>query len=153
LGNLEQFMRLTKGFGILLAFLCVVLSSSLFASEGGKRLFINLTSDELNRAAMAIGFGTKVLTEKKMPVTIFLNVEGVRIADKNIPGNKHAGGKTLKEMLGAFMDAGGHVIVCPMCMANVGGLSKDDLIPGVEVGGPDVTWPALFAEDTTVLSY
>jgi hypothetical protein len=59
----------------------------------------------------------------------------------------------LKEMLAAFMNAGGRVLVCPMCMGNVGGLSKDDLIAGVEVGGPDTTWPALFAEDTTVLSY
>lgn len=100
---------------------------------------------------MAIGFSTKVLTQKKIPVTIFLNVEGARIADKNIPEHKHANGKSLKEMLAAFMSAGGQVIVCPMCMKNVGGLGKEDLIPGVTVGGPDVTWPALFAEGTTVL--
>jgi predicted peroxiredoxin len=131
----------------------MVFSANLFAADGGQKLFVNLSSDELNRAAMAIGFSTKILTQKKIPVTIFLNVEGVRIADKNIPENKHVGGKSLKEMLADFMSAGGHVIVCPMCMTNVGGLSKEDLIPGVEVGGPEVTWPALFAEGTTVLSY
>lgn len=138
---------------MVLALICVVFSANLSASEDGKKLFVNLSSDELNRAAMAIGFSTKVLTMKKIPVTIFLNVNAVRIADKNIPEHKHANGKSLKEMLSAFMKAGGQVIVCPMCMKNVGGLSKDDLIGGVVVGGPDVTWPALFADDTTVLSY
>ena len=144
-------MESIKRFGFLFAILCVVFSSSLLASESEEKLFVNLSSDELNRTTMAIGFSTKVLTQKKIPVTIFLNVEGARIADKNIPEHKHANGKSLKEMLAAFMSAGGQVIVCPMCMKNVGGLGKEDLIPGVTVGGPDVTWPALFAEGTTVL--
>lgn len=146
-------MKSMNRIGILLTFFLMVLSTNLFASDSGQKLFVNLTSDELNRAAMAITFGTRVLTQKKIPVTLFLNVDGVRIADKNIPGNKQVGGKSLQVMLAEFMQAGGHVIVCPMCMANVGGLGKDDLIPGVEVGGPDITWPLLFAEGTTVLSY
>ncbi|MCK9260607.1 MAG: DsrE family protein [Azoarcus sp.] len=142
-----------KSILTLFAFIFMVFSQSLFAADAGQRLFVNLTSSELNRAAMAIGFSTKVLTEKKIPVTIFLNVEGVRIADKSIPENKYVNGKSLKEMLSSFMGAGGRVIVCPMCMENVGGLLKEDLIPGVEVGGTDVTWPALFDKGTTVLSY
>lgn len=146
-------MRGSKNLVAVLVFLCMAFSQSLFARDGGEKLFVNLTSDELNRASMAIGFSTKVMTEKKIPVTIFLNVEGARIADKNIPGNKHVSGKSLKEMLAAFMKSGGRVIICPSCMENVSGLSKEDLIEGVEVGGPDVTWPALFAEGTTVLSY
>ncbi len=146
-------MNKTKGLFAVLAFIGMVFSQGLLASDSGQKLFVNLSSDELNRAAMAIGFSTKILTQKKIPVTIFLNVEGVRVADKNIPQNKHVSGKSLKEMLAAFMGAGGRVIVCPMCMENVGGLTKDELIHGVEVGGPDVTWPALFAEGTTVLSY
>jgi len=117
------------------------------------RLFINLTSDEMNRAAMAIGFGHKVLTKRKIPVTIFLNVAGVRLADKNIPQHSHVSGKTPQQMLSGFMKDGGTVIVCPMCMKNVGGMTSNDLIDGVKVGGPDVTWPVLFADDTTVLSY
>ena len=146
-------MENIKRFGVLFAFLCAVFSANLVAYEDGEKLFVNLSSDDINRAAKAIGFSTKILTQKKIPVTIFLNVEGVRIADKNIPEHRHANGKSSKEMLAAFMDAGGQVIVCPMCMENVGGLGKEDLISGVKVGGPDVTWPALFAEDTTVLSY
>jgi predicted peroxiredoxin len=128
-----------------------VLVTPAIADNGN--LFINLTSDEMNRAAMAIGFGHKILTKKKIPVTIFLNVEGVRLADRNIPQHTHVSGKTNQQMLSEFMKDGGTVIVCPMCLKNVGGMTSDDLIEGVKVGGPDVTWPALFADDTTVLSY
>jgi predicted peroxiredoxin len=57
-----------------------------------------------------------------------LNVDGVRIADKNIPENKYVNGKSLKEMLSGFMDKGGRVILCGMCMKNVGGINKDEVI-------------------------
>ena len=145
-------MRNIKSLSFLLTLLLALASQSVLA-DSGQRLFVNLSSDNINRAAMAIGFSTKVLQMKKIPVTIFLNVEGVRLADKNIPGHRHANGKTLQEMLAAFIKAGGRVLVCPMCMKNVGGMTAGDLIDGVEVGSPDVTMPALFAEDTTVLSY
>lgn len=144
---------LMKKMSTFLVLLIVLASNVAFSADNDQKLFVNLTSDDLNRAAMAIGFSTKVLQEKKIPVTIFLNVEGVRIADKSIPEHKHASGKSLKEMLAGFMKSGGRVLVCPMCMKTVGGLSKDDLIEGVEVGGADVTWPALFADNTTVMSY
>ena len=127
-------------------------TSQLLASESAS-LFVNLTSDDLDRAAMAINFSTRVRQQKKIPVTLFLNVEGVRIADKRIPEKTHASGKSLKQMLGSFIEAGGKVIVCPMCMKNVGGMTRSDLVPGAVVGAADVTWPALFADDTTVLSY
>ena len=146
-------MKKMKCFMAIFALVFMAFSQSLYADSDGQKLFVNITSDDINKAAMAIGFSTKVRMEKKIPVTIFLNVEGVRIADKNIPEHKHSTGKSLKEMLAGFMQAGGKVIVCPMCMKNVGGLTKDDLIEGVVVGGSDVTWPALFAEGTTVLSY
>lgn len=146
-------MNTVKKLGIIFALVCAIALPSAFADDSGKSLFVNLSSDDINRATMAIGFSTRVLKEKKIPVTIFLNVEGVRIADKNIPEHKHATGKSTKEMLATFIEAGGKVIVCPMCMKNVGGLKKDEIIDGAVIGGSDVTWPALFADGTTVLSY
>jgi predicted peroxiredoxin len=154
--NRVQITGVTSMIKNMYAFLVVVLllaSNTAYSADAGQKLFVNLSSDDINRAAMAIGFSTKVRQQKKIPVTIFLNVEGVRIADKNIPGHKHANGKSLKEMLGIFIKAGGQVVICPMCMKHVGGLKKEDLVDGVKIGGPDVTWPALFAEGTTVLSY
>lgn len=129
------------------------LSATAQAADTAQALFINLTSDDTNRAAMAINFATLVRQKKNIPVTVFLNVDGVRLADRTIPQTKNPAGKTAAEMLSAFMAAGGEVIICPMCMKNVGGLAKSDLLDGVKMGGPDVTWPALFADGTTVLSY
>ena len=140
---------------ILVAILSVnlmVISLAIKADEN-KSLFINLTSNEINRAAMAINFGHRVLQKKKMPTAIFLNVEGVHLVNKNIPQHQHKNGKTIHEMLAAFIQDGGKVIVCPMCMKNVGGMEKSDLLAGVQLGGPDTTWKALFADEVTVLSY
>ena len=52
-----------------------------------------------------------------------------------------------------FMADGGAVLICPFCMQNVGGMTQDDVIDGVMLGGPDMTWTALFADGARVLSY
>jgi sulfur relay (sulfurtransferase) complex TusBCD TusD component (DsrE family) len=137
---------------LVLALLGGLWLSSARADEGEK-LFINLTSDEIKRAGMAIGFAHRILEERKIPVTIFLNVEGVRLADTSVPQAAYPDGKTPAEMLRAFIADGGTVIACPMCMKNVGGTEPGQLLDGVQAGGPDVTWPALFAPGTRVLSY
>jgi len=116
-------------------------------------LFVNLTSDELNRAAMAISIATRVRTEQQIPVTLFLNVEGANLADRDRPQNVHSDGKTIHAMLADLAAAGGTILICPMCMQNVAGLTADDLVDGVEVGGSHVTLPALLADGTRVLSY
>jgi predicted peroxiredoxin len=147
-------MALNKYSTGLLACLIVLLGAgTTFGEAPQKSLFVNLTSNEMDRAAMAITFSTRVRIEKQIPVTIFLNVDGVRLVNRHIPGSTHVSGKTLQEMLSAFMAAGGTVIACPMCMKNVGGMKKTDLIEGVVVGGSEITWPALFADNATVLNY
>ncbi len=119
--------------------------------KGG--LFISMTTDDIDRAAMAVGFATKVMNNTGKPATIFFNVQGVRLVDTHIPQNTHKSGKTIQQMIQKFMDDGGVALVCPVCMKNVGGLSEDEILPGVIIGTPEYTWSALFAEDVTVLSY
>ena len=139
-----------KNFFATLTLLCIVISNNVFAANSDKRLFVNLTSDELNRATMAIVFSTRVLTEQRIPVTISLSVEGVRIADKNIPESRNADGNSLKELLSGFIEKGGRVYICAMCMENVGGIKEDELIDGVQIGGG---MTALFEEGTIALSF
>lgn len=138
---------------VLIIVLILSLTGTALGVETGKSLFVNLTSNEMDRAAMAINFATRIRTKKQIPTTIFLNVDGVRLVNRNIPGSTHVSGKTLQEMLAEFMTAGGTVLACPMCMKNVGGMTKADLLEGVVVGSSKVTWPALFADNTTVLNY
>ncbi|MCK5662097.1 MAG: DsrE family protein [Thiotrichaceae bacterium] len=135
---------------VLLTFLYFGISTSAFADDDDKKLFVNLISDDLDRAAMAISISNKVLSTEDIKVTIFLSAQGVRWVDKNIPQNRYANGKTIPEMLQGFMKSGGQVILCKMCMTNVGGIEKDEVIDGVKFTG---TLDALFADNTTVLTY
>ena len=135
---------------ILLTFLSFGINSVVLADEDDKKLFVNLISDDMDRAAMAVSISNKVLSTEKIPVTILLSAQGVRWVDKNIPQNKYVNGKTIPEMLQGFMKSGGQVILCKMCMTNVGGMKKEDVIDGVKFTG---TLSALFADNTTVLTY
>ena len=135
---------------VLLTFICLGVNSTVFADDDGKKLFVNLVSDDLDRAAMAVSISNKVLSTKDIQVTIFLSAQGVRWVDKNIPQNTYANGKTIPDMLQAFMKSGGQVIACKMCMKNIGGFDENDVIDGVKFTG---ALSALFADDTTVLTY
>lgn len=140
-----------KAFSLVLLIIFYFgLSSVALSSGDDKKLFVSLTTDDLDRAAMAVGISTKVLSTEKIPVTIFLSAQGVRWADKNIPQNRYVNGKTISEMLTAFMKSGGQVIICKMCMKNVGGMKKEEVLEGIKFSG---TLNALFADNTTVLSY
>jgi len=135
---------------VLISFICLGASSVTFSSEDEQRLFVSLTSDDLDRAAMAVSVSNKVLSTGSISATIYLSAQGVRWVDKSIPQNKYVNGKTIPEMLKEFMAAGGKVILCKMCMENIGGIKPDEVVDGVELtGGLD----AMFAENTTVLTY
>jgi len=135
---------------ILFSFLCFGINSIGLAAEVEKKLFVNLISDDLDRAAMAVSISNKVLSTEKISVTIFLSAQGVRWVDKTIPQNRYVNGKTIAEMLQGFMKSGGQVILCKMCMKNVAGMKEEEVIEGVKLSG---ALSALFADNTTVLSY
>jgi predicted peroxiredoxin len=137
---------------VLLALL--VIAVPLFGQGKVKKsLFVNLTTDEVSRATMAITIAHRVLSEKKIPVTIWLNVDGVRLVDQKTIQNMYGDARTPLDKLQAFMFDGGKVLICPMCMRNVGGMEKSELPKGVELSEMDIFWTTLFADDVRVLSY
>jgi len=150
-------MKRQVGVSVVLLALVLPLAEPALAQEEkesvGRSLFLNLTSDEVNRARMAITLARRVMTEKKIPVTIWLNVEGVRLLDRRLLQPRYGDGRSALEELEAFMSEGGAVMVCPMCMKNVGGLAREDLPQGVILSEMEVFWERAFAEEVTVLSY
>jgi len=129
----------------------VLLSLSLAAgaaraSEDGS-LFVNMTSDDVHRADMAFAF-SKAQMERGHPVTIWLNDKGVFLADTDNADRAGAAQAKLK----ALVTGGAQVIVCPMCMQHYG-VKESTLLDGVQIGKPDVTGAALFAEDAKTLSW
>ena len=110
-------------------------------------LFVNATTDQPHRAKMALVFSKNQL-DRKHPVAIFLNDRGVLIASK-------ANGETFKEqqdLLKALIAAGASVIACPMCMEHYG-VKEADLIPGIQIGNPEIVGGALFKDDTKTLTW
>lgn len=133
--------------------LAVAVACLVGAALAEEALMINLTQSETSRAAMAVFLAETMMTEKGLHAAIFLNVDGVRLADKHLPGNTYVDGQTVQQKLQSFMKAGGKVYVCPMCMKNVGGMEEGDLIAGAQVATVEAVYDALYEYDTRVLSY
>jgi predicted peroxiredoxin len=114
-------------------------------------LFISLTSGDLWDCQMAMGYAERVHS-MGYQVVLFLNVRGVKLANKNLPQPTMAGlKKTPAEMLTTLMQHGVDVYVCPMCMEQAG-MTKDDFIEGAKEANPEMVAIQMDA-NTKVMSY
>lgn len=114
-------------------------------------LYMSLSSDDTWRASMSLNFALKTL-ELGYPVTIFLNIEAVRLAVKpnRYPQDTYGlTGKKPQEIIKELSKKGARVIVCPNCLKRAG--FKDRyLIGDVYLGGPV---PKLLMCSSKQLSY
>ncbi len=133
----------------LLVVLALILGGAAAPALAGDDdpLFINMTTDDAHRATMAIGFGKNQL-ERGHPLTIFLNDKGVLVGSQKNAAAYAEQQKALADVLAK----GGMVLVCPMCMKHYG-VAEADLLPGLQVGNPDLTGGALFKDDTVTLTW
>jgi predicted peroxiredoxin len=128
--------------------LLAVLSTAGSAFAGANDpLFINMTTDDGHRATMAIGFGVKQHALGH-PLTLFLNDKGVQVASKANAGKFADQQKVIVEA----MAKGATVIACPLCMKHYG-VKESDLLPGIQVGKPELTGGALFKDNTKTLTW
>ena len=124
-------------------------------AKGG--LFVNLTTDDTWAAAKAILFAhEKVLKRGHKPVAIWMNVRAIYLIDKKRPSHVHGlmkdQGKSIQDMLKAFIADGGQVIACAAC-SQAAGLMQQDFIEGVEMGNPDLVTGLLFDPSVKTLSW
>jgi len=132
-----------KFFGIIVA--VMALSLSLFAGDKSP-LFVNLTSDNTHRTLMAVQFSTKML-DRGHALTIYLNDKGVKLASKE---NKEYA--QFQSKLADVIKKGATVYICPVCMKEYG-VEGPALVEGLKIGNADLLEKALFAEDTTTMSW
>jgi predicted peroxiredoxin len=116
------------------------------AADGKPRLFINLTSVDPHRAALANFIATSQ-AEAGVPVTMLLTIDAVRIAAKAGPAFA-----TQRADLENSIKAGVRVIANPRSMMYVG-MKDDDLIEGVQKGNPKLLREALLVPNTQTLSW
>jgi len=91
-------------------------------------------TDDLHAASMAVKLAT-AMQSKGADVTLFLDLEGVRVADTRQPQDLSWGqghGLTFANLYDDFVKAGGKVLVCPHCAQAVG-LTEKELRPGVKI--------------------
>lgn len=127
-------------------FLAFALLAAALPARAADALFVNLTSDDGHRAHMALAFSQKVV-ESGHAVTVFLNVDSVRIASKT-PGQH----KDNQALLVALLKSGATVLACPHCVEHAG-MKPADLIDGVKMGTPESIQRALFEPGARALSW
>lgn len=85
-------------------------------------------------------------------VTMFMTKEAVRLALPNVAqGVACEGCPALPTLAAQYADAGGRMLVCPVCF-NARKLNEDDLIDGAQLGGATPLWQWI-GEGATVFSY
>lgn len=148
---------LKSAAAIVLVLLLGSFGSMANAAEAKGGLFVNLTTDDTWAAAKAILFAhERVLKNGHRPVAIWMNVRAIYLIDKKRPSHVHGlmkeQGKSIQDMLKAFIADGGQVIACAAC-SQAAGLTQDDFIEGVKMGNPDLVRGLLFDPSVKTLSW
>lgn len=144
-------MKLARLFAAFLLVLSISVANSPAFAQGTPepkvRMFINLSSVDPHRAALAMFIATSQ-AEAGVPVTVLLTVDAVRIAVKT-PHQSLAGERA---DLDNAMKSGVKVIVNPRSLM-YHGISDADLMDGVQKGNPKLLRETLSLPNTVTLSW
>lgn len=90
-------------------------------------------SDDLHRPFMALKLAT-LMQKAGGKVTLFLDIEGARLADKrqSLDVTWGPSSQKLADHYRAFTEAGGQIVVCPHC-AHAASLGEGDLRAGAKI--------------------
>ncbi|GAB5550130.1 MAG: DsrE family protein [Sandaracinaceae bacterium] len=106
-------------------------------------------TNDLHSATMGLSLAG-MLQRGGASVTVFLDREGVRMADRTEPLLTY-GDSDAEALVTAFLSGGGRVMVCPHCAA-LSGVAPEALRDGFEMGTMD-SIAALFLAADTVIDY
>jgi predicted peroxiredoxin len=118
------------------------------------KVVINLATglEDAERVTVAFLVGGAAL-EKGKQVAMFLTKEAVRLA---LPGHAEAvaceGCPPLSRLFGQYADAGGELLVCPICFS-ARKLDDADLLQNARLAGATPLWDWIGDDDVTVFSY
>jgi predicted peroxiredoxin len=89
-------------------------------------------AEDPERATLSFIFGN-VAAAADQPTAVLLTIEGVRLATKGYAEEiRKEGFPPLKDVMGAFLAAGGQIWVCGTC-AKPRGIAEADLISGAKI--------------------
>ncbi len=121
------------------------------ASAETKGVFIDLSSPDIFKIHRAFAVGTMLRKMEKVPVTVFISLAVTPYTKKDYPVAEMLSlrGQNVHQHMEDFMNAGGEIMVCAMCLGGHG-MTKADLLPGITVGMPG---KLIVADDIKLLSY
>ena len=91
--------------------------------------------------------------ESGRPTQMFLTKEAVRIAvDGVLRGTACEGCPPLTDLLRRYDEAGGRMLVCPICF-DAKGLDREALVGSAEIGGSVALWEWIGEQGATTFSY
>jgi predicted peroxiredoxin len=100
-------------------------------------LLLNLTTDDVFTTQMALHYANAVL-EAGYPVTLFLNVRAVTLADKTIPQHTPAlMEETSHNRMRSLLERGATIYACKQCSVQAG-VNEDNWLEGIEPGDIDL---------------
>lgn len=122
------------------------------AEDAAQKIVVHLghATDDLHSASMGVSLA-RMLQKKGASVTVFLDREGVRIADDDMPKSLGWGKKSdpVVAILVDFMKAGGRVLLCPHC-AEMAGVEDDDLFEGARIASQAEVADVFLAADKVI---
>ncbi len=147
--------RRTRTLALLFALAAALVPASSSLADAPKEapvvVHLGHFTDDLHAASMALSVAT-MLQKREVPVTLFLDREGVRLVDARVPQDLQWGNSaSIEAKYTAFVDGGGTVLVCPHCAA-AAGLAAKDLRPGATLGSEETIGAAL-AGASKVIDY
>ncbi len=123
-------------------------SESLKTASGSEtKLVYHLSSDEPWRATIAL-LDSQTMLNSGYNVTLMLSIEGVQLGVKH--PHQYLGLNPLTNNVTNFMDNGGNVIICEVCL-KIAGYNNSDIIDGAIIGTHAIMSDLL--NMTTVVDY
>ncbi len=118
------------------------------------KVVVNLATgmEDPERVLVAFLVGQAAAAKGKQ-VTMFLTKDAVHLA---VPGQAHgeacAGCPPIERLFAQYAEAGGELLVCPICV-NSRGLDSTTFVTNATVGGATPLWEWIGDEAATVFSY
>jgi predicted peroxiredoxin len=110
-------------------------------------LVYHLSSSDPWRASIAVSDAT-AMKNLGHNVTLLLSIEGVQIGVQN--PHHHLGLNNLVQNVTDFINNGGRVVICEVCL-RIAGYDAIDIINGTTIGTPEITSKVL--TNATVIDY
>lgn len=121
---------------------------SIFAQDVNKtKIVYHLSSDEPWRSTIAI-LDSQTMLKMGFNVTLMLSIEGVQLGVKS--PHHYLGLEPLTKNVSDFINDGGNVVICEVCL-KIAGYNNSDIIDGSVIGSPALM--ANLLNKTTVVDY